>query len=183
MANMTNVGVPQAANRAFVALAVEAGIEQTIQSLVVLAADLRSLLELLKDALANDNPELAEALNTGTLMAILDYMRRKGDAPVLMVKDLPTVIDADGPASVVAAWDGGVTGQVNITFAESGDGHTSYEVYLDGVYQKTGSNEASAGFINDSLADVPAGAHTVRVLFVTNAGKLTRFGPVADLAA
>ncbi|HID72545.1 TPA: hypothetical protein EYP38_01270, partial [Candidatus Micrarchaeota archaeon] len=77
MVNLTNVNVPSVANRAFVPLAIEAGIETVIASLVPLAKDKRTLLAELVGALAQTNPALAAALNMDTLDAILRFMASK----------------------------------------------------------------------------------------------------------
>ena len=180
MTDINNLSMPSVANRAFVPLAVEAGIETVIASLVPLATDMKSLLIALKSALATTNSALADALTLQTLGAILDYMEEKGDSPVVMAKDLPELLDEDGPASVSAARDGSVTTQINVTFSAPPDGY-SYEIYLDGVLAKAGSNEASGGFVNDIVSDVEAGTHTIRVLFVDADGKQTRFGPVVTV--
>ena len=74
MADIVNIGTPQVANRAFLPLAIEAGIEVVIQSIVTLAMDKKTLLIELVDALSISNPELAAALNMDTLDAILKYM-------------------------------------------------------------------------------------------------------------
>ncbi len=187
MADLKNLGVPSVANRAFVPLAIEAGIEATIASLVQFATDLKTLLEALKDALAESNPTLADGLTLYTLGAILEYMAAKGDAPVMMTKDLPELADEDGPGSVVAARDETDNKQVNITFgappewAADPTQKYTYEVYLDGVLAKHGKNAAVGGYVNDFITDVAAGPHTIRVLFVRPDGKQTRFGPVATV--
>lgn len=181
MVDIRNIGVAQVANRAFVALAVEAGIEATIQSLITLADDKRSLLINLKEALDVDNPALANALNMGTLDAVLDYMALDADAAVLPVDQLPLLIDEDGPASVSAARDGGVSTQVNITYTEPPAGYTA-EIYLDGVFAKHSTASASAGFVNDNIQGVAAGERVIRVLYRDGEGNLTRFGPVATIS-
>jgi hypothetical protein len=189
-----NIGTATVASRGFLPLAVEAGICTTIKSLISgLAVDARSLLLSLKGALAGSNAPLAAALNLDNLSGIIAYMQRAGEgimpASGLPVCNLPVLLDEDGPASVAAARDGGTATQVNITIPESASGYTEYEIYLDGVYVKTGSVAASGGWINDNIQGVASDGedHTVRVLFVdtdaeTGEERQTRFGPVAAFA-
>lgn len=181
MANLTNVGVPTVANKAFVPLAVEAGIVDVIASIVTLAMDKRTLLERLVDALEETNPPLAAALNLDTLDAILAYMAKIQKSPVALTSDLPEMLNANGPASVTAARDAGVPGQVNVTFSAQPEGWL-YAIYLDGVMAKVGSLAGTSGFVNEAIQDVPEGAHTIRVLFVTPELAITRFGPIAEIA-
>jgi hypothetical protein len=196
-----NIGTPTIASRGFVPLAVEAGTTTTIQSLIGgLAVDMRTLLIDLKAALAESNEPLAAALNMDNLAAIIAYMERAGagilPASVPPVTSLPVLLDEDGPASVTAARDSGDAAQINVTFSEppteeiddpDNPGSTisvpyAYEIYLDGVYQKAGSNAAANSFVNEALVGVEddGAAHTIRVLFVDSAGQQTRFGPVAS---
>lgn len=184
--NASNIGTPTIASRGFVPLAVEAGITQTIAALVSgLAVDARTLLLALKAALSDVNDPLAAALNMDNLAAIIAYMERAGlgviAASSLPVSRLPVLLDQDGPASVTAARDGSQPTQINVTFSAPPDGYT-YELYLDGVFQKAGNNTASNGWVNDAISDVPADAqpHTARVLFVDPNGDQTRFGPIAS---
>ena len=181
VANLTNVGVPTVANKAFVALAVEAGIVDVIASIVTLAMDKRTLLEQLVDALDETNPPLAAALNLDTLDAILAYMAKLPKAPVALTSELPEMVNENGPASVTAARDGSVPGQVNVTFSDRPAGYR-YAIYLDGVLQKVANLAGSGGFVNEAIQNVAAGPHTVRVLFVTDEMAITRFGPIAEIA-
>lgn len=183
MANLQDVGTTTIVNRGFVALAVEAGIVTVIQSLVTLGMSQRALLEALVDALETTNPELAAALNLDTLQAILRYMAQAGAAPVVRAVDLPDMLDADGPASVSAARDGGAPTQVNITFSAYPEGYT-YEIYRDGVFAKAGEIAASDGWVFEALqgVTVDGAQHTIRVLFVSAEGAITRFGPVATFS-
>jgi hypothetical protein len=185
-----NIGQATIVSRGFLPLAVEAGIEETIASLVgSTGIGLRELLLAIKAELGEGqdppNRPLAEALNLDNLSAILGYVARSGGAVLpasqLVQTNLPTLLDEDGPASLDAARDGEVTGQINLSFPESPSGYTDYEVYLDGVYWKTGSEAAVDGWVNDSIADVPDGAHTARVLYLDEDGAQTRFGPVAEV--
>lgn len=186
-----NVGTPTVINRAFVALAVEAGIETVIKSLIGMwGMDLRSLLLKVKEALSDSNAPLASALNADNLAAILDYMSRAEGGIVPMVNTLPLALpmleNVAGPASVSAAFDGGVTEQVNVSIPEAGDPATwtQYEIYVDGVFWKTGTNSPSAGWINDSVQGVPTTAQTIRVLFARSEDGQryqTQFGPIATL--
>ena len=181
--DMVNLGTPQVANRAFVALAIEAGIETTIRSLVLLAMDKISLLMALKEALIVNNEPLATALNLQTLDAILDYMALKSDPPVVNVSALPTLLDDDGPASTAAARDGGINTQINVTYSEPPSEHTA-EIYLDGVFFKHSTATPVDGFVNDFVSGVAAGAHTIRVLYRrTLDGAITRFGSVMNIAS
>jgi len=188
MVDLVNLGTPQVANRAFVlgypcgmALAVEAGIENTIQSLVGLALDKISLLAALKEALQTDNPALANALNLQTLDAILAYISTKSDPAILNANELPPLLDQAGPASVTAARDGGVSSQINITYAEPPAGYSA-EIYLDGVFIKHSTATAISGFVNDFISGVAAGSHTIRVLYRDENGAITRFGQMVEVA-
>lgn len=182
MVDIRNVGTPQVANRAFVALAIEAGIETVIRSLVTLADDKINLLINLKRTLAGSNEPLAEALNMQTLDAILDYMALDGDAAVVPADRLPTLVDQAGPASVSAARDGGAATQVNVTYTQPPQDWTA-EIYLDGVFVKHSTAEASGGFVNDAIQGVDIGTHTVRVLYRSPDGEISRFGAVQAIAA
>lgn len=173
--------MPTVANKAFVPLAVEAGIVDVIASIVTLAMDKRTLLERLVDALEETNPPLAAALNLDTLDAILAYMAKLPKAPVALTSELPEMVNENGPASVTAARDGGAPGQVNVTFSDRPAGYR-YAIYLDGVLQKVGNLDGSNGFVNEAIQDVPEGPHTIRVLFVTPDLAITRFGPIAEIA-
>jgi len=180
MVNLTNVAVPSVANQAFVPLAVEAGIEAVIASLVPLAKDKRTLLVELVGALENTNPALAAALNMDTLDAILRFMASKAKAPVVLTRDLPETVHEAGPASVSAARDGGDPTQVNVTFSEPPAGY-KYAIYVDAVLSKVGSLAADSGWVNEAVTGVPddGQAHTVRVLFITPENHITLFGPIA----
>lgn len=184
MANVTNIGTPSIANKAFVPLAIEAGIETVITSLIPLAMDKRSLLIALVGALESSNPALAAALNMDTLDAIIKFMAQRPKTPIALASDLPDTVTDSGPASVAAARDGGTLTQVNVTFSESANGHTKYGIYLDGIFQKVGNLAAAGGYINDAIQDVPADdqEHTIRVLYVTDDLAITLFGPVATFS-
>lgn len=171
----------QVANRAFVPLAIEAGIEVVIASLVPLAKDKLTLLGQMKVALQDTNPALAAALGIETLTAILDYMAVKA-ATVVPADQLPVLLDQDGPSVVNAGRDGGTPTQINIGFTTPPVGFQA-EIYLDGVYQKTSTQPDSGGNTFDILNDVAAGAHTVRVLYKrTSDGAITRFGPLSSFS-
>lgn len=177
--NINNLGQPTVQARAFVLLAIEAGIAETIKSLVPLATTKLELVVALKNALEGSNLPLALALNVDNLDAILDYMALTGTSPV--VNKPPTFLDEAGPASVSAARDGGVSTQVNITFSAPQAGYTA-EIYLDGVYMKDSTATPVEGWVNDSLSGVAAGSHTIRVLYRNDKGALTAFGPVAVIS-
>ena len=178
MADLVNVGVPQVMNRAFVALAVESGIESVLKSLLGLAMDQRQLLERVIDALEETNPTLAAAMNMDSLMAVIEYMQSQETAAVATKDHLPTLLNESGPASVSAARDGGVNTQVNITFSAPPEGYKA-ELYLDGIFQKVVQENPSAGFVNTLIANVSPGSHTIRVLFRNGDGDITKFGPIA----
>lgn len=177
--NIDYIGVPQVANRAFVQLAIEAGIEVTINSLVGLAVDKITLLVQLKEALMVNNAPLSNALNTQTLDAILDYMSKKQGA-IANANELPNALVENGPASVSAGRDGGLATQVNITFSEPPAEYVP-EIYLDGIYQKDSTQQPAGGFVNDAIQNVQPGPHVIRVLFRNPEGGLTHFGPVANI--
>lgn len=175
------LGKTKYVNRAFVQLAVEAGIVPVIQSLVGLALDADDLLFQLKRALEADNLELAKALTPDTLRKLLEYAGIIGQVPpVLLPLQLPPAADQDGPASVFAGRDGGTPTQINITFSGQPANYL-YEIYLDGLFQKRNNLAPSGGFTNDILSGVVDDnlQHTIRVLYVTPAGALTRFGSIA----
>ena len=183
MPNIDNIGTPCVCNRAFVALAIEAGIEDTITSLIPLAMDKRSLLKAVVEALWEENRPLAEALNIDTLDAILAYIMSQARTPIVFAADLPTQLNRDGPASVSAARDGGTPAQVNVTFSDDASASplTRYAIYLDGIFARTATYTHGSGWVNDSIPDVVEDAqpHTIRVLFVDDDLAITRFGPVA----
>ncbi len=183
MANLTNIGVPTVANKAFVPLAVEAGIVDVIASIVTLAMDKRTLLERLVEALEETNPPLAAALNLDTLDAVLRYMATLPKAPVALTSELPEMLNENGPASVTAARDGGSPTQVNITFSDRPEGY-KYGIYLDGVFQKVGNLAGVGGFVNEAIQDVAEDGqqHTIRVLFVNPDLAITRFGAIAEFS-
>jgi hypothetical protein len=183
MADLVNVGVPQVANRGFVALALEAGIETTIRSLVILAMDKITLLGALKDALQVENAPLADALNLQTLDAILTALAvlHGPNAAIVEANQLPELVSQAGPASVSAARDGGAPTQVNVTYTEPPATFTA-EIYLDGVFVKHSTAVPGGGFVNDFIANVPPGAHVVRVLYRGAEGQITRFGPLVNLS-
>ncbi len=182
MVNVTNIGIPQVANRAFLPLAIEAGIESVIQSIVTLAMDKKTLLIRLVEALEDSNPELAAALNIDTLDAILAYMMSQAKTPVVFAGNLPMMLNEDGPASVTAARDGGDPTQVNVTFSDRPAGY-KYAIYLDGIFQHVGNLAATDGFVNEAIMGItPDGnPHTIRVLFVSPELATTRFGPIATI--
>lgn len=171
---------PSIASKAFVPLAIEAGLPNLIKSKLPLALSDIGLLKALKADLVSTNFPLAEALTVETLNAVLDYMQTI-DNTVVKATELPEVLNQDGPASVSAARDGGVTTQINITFTAQPSGF-DYEIYMDSLFQKKGSNAPSAGFTSDTLSGVAAGSHTIRVLYVRQSDDaLTRFGPIANI--
>lgn len=177
MTNMDNLGVPQVANRAFVALAIEAGIEVTIKSLVGLARDKVSLLLGLKEALEENNPALAGALNVQTLDAIMEYLSVLPNAGVVDADKLPKLLNENGPAEVYGGRDNNDSSQVNFSYTAPPEGYTA-EAYLDGVFVKHSTLAPSAGYVYDILANVVAGAHTLRVLYRNPDGDITRFSTV-----
>lgn len=183
MPNIDHIGTPSVCNRAFVALAIEAGIEDTITSLIPLAMDKRSLLKAVVGALWEENRPLAQALNIDTLDAILAYIMSQARTPIVFARDLPVLLSRDGPASVSAARDGGTPTQVNVTFSDDASATplTRYAIYLDGVFARTTTYTHGSGWVNDSIPDVPEDArqHTIRVLFVDDDLAITRFGPIA----
>lgn len=180
MANLTNIGTAQIANRGFVALAVEAGIVTVIESLVLLAVDKKTLLWQLSDALSISNPELAAALNTQTLDAIMAYMDELDTTGVVEALNLPVLMDEDGPVSVSAGWDGGspASEQINVTYWKPPTDYTA-EIYLDGVFAKHSTVAPSGDYCNDAITGVQVAISTVRVLYRDTDGNLTRFGPIA----
>jgi hypothetical protein len=183
MADLLNYGTPTVANKAFVPLAVEAGIVDVIASIVTLAMDKKTLLIRLVEALSDTNPELAAALNHDTLDAILRYMAKLPKAPVALTSELPEMVNESGPASVAAGRDGGTPTQVNVTFSDRPAGYR-YAIYLDGVLQKVANLDGAAGYVNEAVSDVAVDGqqHTIRVLFVTDELAITRFGPIATFS-
>lgn len=172
----------QVVNEAFVPLAIEAGIETVIKSLLTLATTKRELLVMVKAALAASNPRLANALGIQTLDAILRYMQKRA-AGIVLGEAIPELLDEDGPASVTVARDGAAPTQVNVTFSKPPNGYTA-RIYLDGVFQKLSAVTPTGQFMNDSLANVAAGARAVRVLYRRDSdGAQTRFGPIGKIAS
>jgi hypothetical protein len=179
-AEITNLGARMVANVAFVPLAVQAGIVATIKSLVGLAKDEISLVILLKQSLWDDNQPLAEAINTGTLGAILKYMALIGESVVFDV-DLPDMLDMDGPASVSAGRDGGLATQVNVGFSTPPEGFEC-QIFLDGVYVKT-STQTGSPTVWDAIQGVLAGGHNLRFIYRrVEDGAMSRFSAIVNIA-
>lgn len=177
MTNIDNLGVPQVANRAFVALAIEAGIEVTIKSLVGLARDKVSLLLGLKEALEENNPALAGALNLQTLDAIMEYLSALPDAAVVDADKLPKLLNENGPSEVYGGRDDKDSSQINFSYTAPPEGYTA-EVYLDGVFVKHSTLAPSAGYVYDILQKVDEGEHLLRVLYRAPKGNITNFSKV-----
>lgn len=175
--NIDNIGVPQVANPAIVALAVDAGIVPLIESLVPLAVDRVTLLIQIKEALGGGanppNPELAAALNTQVLDAILGYMASLPGARVVPVDRVRTLLDQDGPASVSAARDVGQ--QVNVSFPEPSGSFTGFEIYVN-ERRWAETHSTAAGWVSAVIQNVPAGPQTIRVCYVNADGQMSRFG-------
>lgn len=179
-AEITNLGARMVANVAFVPLAVQAGIIPTIKSLVGLAKDEISLVILLKQSLWDDNQPLAQAINTGTLGAILKYMALVGESVVFDV-DLPDMLDMDGPASVSAGRDNGEPTQVNVGFSTPPEGFEC-QIFLDGVYVKT-STQTGSPTVWDTIQGVADGAHNVRFIYRrVSDGAMSRFSSIINIA-
>ena len=182
MANLTNIGMAQIANRGFVALAVEAGIVGVIESLVLLAVDKKTLLGQLSDTLSSSNPELADALNTQTLDAIMAYMDTLDTSGVVEAQNLPVLMDEDGPVSVTANWNGGSPSseQIDVTYWKPPVDYTA-EIYLDGVFAKHSTVEPAGDYCFDAISGIQVAITNVRVLYRDGEGNLTRFGPIANV--
>ena len=134
VANLTNVGVPTVANKAFVALAVEAGIVDVIASIVTLAMDKRTLLEQLVDALDETNPPLAAALNLDTLDAILAYMAKLPKAPVALTSGRSYTGGVFDAADVTFTAVSGASVEAVVIYIDTGNPATSPLVcYIDGI--------------------------------------------------
>lgn len=175
-----DLGMPMVANIAFVQLAVEAGIVATLRSLVGMATSLPQLVVMLHDELIGSNAPLAEAMNYDTVNALLTYMAQAGES-VVLARDLPVALNEDGPASVSGGRDGNEATQINIGFSTPPVGYKAV-VFLDGVFLKA-STETGDPTVFDIIANVPAGYHTVRVLYRRDEdGALTRFGPLVEIA-
>ncbi len=191
MANLQDPYEQTVIDRGFVAHAVDAGIVTTIQSLISgQGISKLSLLSNLKDALMNDNEALANSLALDNLQLILDYMGRIGVAPVVIPADAPELIDEDGPAGTWAS-DAG-SNQINVTFSEPTTAQTdpggvfetyTYEIYANGVFQKSGSIAPVSGNINDSFVLVGGDTVNVRVAFVDGStpAQMSRLGPTATV--
>lgn len=179
MVDVNNIDVPSVANVGFVALAVEAGIVTTIKSLAGLAVDERTLVIALKTALWDVNRPLAEAINVWSLRAILNYMALAGES-VVMADRLPATLNMAGPASVSAGRDGQNPTQINLGFSTPPEGFKG-AIFLDGV-QVDISNETGDPIVWDIIPNVPAGYHTVRVLYRRESdGAMSRFGQLVTI--
>jgi hypothetical protein len=188
--NLTGYGQPMVVNKAFVPLAIEAGIETTITSLIRYALTEKQLVIAVKEALLREDPQtgqpynaaLAEAWNQGTQRAVLTFLAKKNATPFALASALPVTVPESGPAMVSAARDQAVVTQVNVSFSQPPEGYR-YAIYYDGLLVKVGNETPSSGWVNESLADIPDDdlSHTIRVLFVTPDLALTLFGPVATL--
>ena len=183
MTKLDNLSRPSVINTAFVPLAIEAGIEATIRSLVPLATDDKTLLIALKDALEGSNPELAAALRPDTLVLLLRYIANQNDGSVAIFEDVPETLDQDGPAATFASRNGDT---ISVTWTEPPTDFNSL-ILLDGVVvryseeQDNGDGTADDSFVFAGLSN---DAHTIRVLYKRiEDGAITRLGPVANIAA
>lgn len=180
--NINNIGEPQYANVVFVPLALAAGIENLIKSLVPLAIDRRQLLILLVEALQDINPPLAAALNTQTLEAIMAVIAADPDAVVVPVDKLPATVNEDGPASVSAARDASVTSQVNISFPAPPQGGGYVIAVNEQPLKRVEVYTGGGDWVNEAIQGVPEAAEVhVRVLYLTADGAMTNFGPLAKV--
>lgn len=167
------------ANEVFVPLAYEAGLHTVIASLLPLALPSSDLLLQLKQALVVTNFPLAAALTNETLAAFMDYMQTLGYT-VFPATELPVTLNEPGATITSVGRDGGANTQVNFGITAHPT-YTRYRVYLDGVRFKEVNGAANAGTIFDAISPVPLGVHTLRVLFVNNAGAQTRFGSIGQI--
>jgi hypothetical protein len=188
--NLTGYGQPMVVNKAFVPLAIEAGIEATLTSLIRYGMTEKELVIAVKTELMQPDPatgepynaELAAAWNQATQKAVLNFLQLKHKTPFVTADSLPVTVPEAGPAMVSAARDQTVVTQVNVSFSQPPEGY-QYAIYFDGILAKVGNEAPDSGWVNEALADIADDSlsHTIRVLFVTPDLALTLFGPVATL--
>ena len=85
--NLTGYGQPMVVNKAFVPLAIEAGIEATLTSLIRYGMTEKELVIAVKTELMQPDPatgepynaELAAAWNQATQKAVLNFLRLKNN--------------------------------------------------------------------------------------------------------
>lgn len=172
---------PTYANEAFIPLAYEAGLHVVIASLATLALPQSELLLELKAALVDTNLPLAAALTAETLAAFMDYMLLLG-LTVVPATELPATLDENGATITGAGRDSGDPTQLNYGITAHPT-YTHYRVYLDGVRIQDVTGASNTGTIFNIYSPFPSGEHTLRVLFVNNAGAQTRFGNVWTIPA
>lgn len=168
-------------NRAVLLLALEAGIAQTIVSVIGLGADSSTLLARVKGALRDDNPALVESLTPNVFDALIRHLQESGQLDAIVPDNqLPGLLDEDGPEGVFVSWQVETPETIFITWSAPPAGYLS-EIYVDGVFMKRSTQEGS-GTVDDSVVvpGLSAGEHTVRVCYFDPvAGAVTRFGVLA----
>lgn len=181
MAEITNIGTPSIVNPGIIPLAIEAGIETTIRSLIGLGKDRRTLLIELKEALWESNQALSVALDSAVLDGILNYLADTGRPVALRSQDLPKMVNQDGPAGT---WVSYADGTLSVTWTTPPTGWTS-DIYVDGVLVKHSDvTDDVDGNADDTVTglSLSAGDHTVRVLYRRSEdGAMSRFGVVATV--
>lgn len=134
--------------------------------------------------------QVYSAINMDVLDRVLETISDNPLSPVMLASRLPGITLTPGPAEVFAGRDPNDPSIVRVTFTEpptvqlpDGSFYTwEYELYIGLKFIKRGSVEGSdEGYVHEQIAPVPETGQQmfVRVLYVTQDGELTPFGPPA----
>lgn len=170
---------PQIGGRGFLPLAISLGVIDIIKELIPLALDDVDLAYKLHERIPDP---YKDAIGLDFVNRLIEYIQRTEEtSPVMWVKDLPTLLDESGPASITATRDTVQRRKVIVSFNDPPEGY-GYEVYLDSVYQQSLFVESTSGITKIAIGPVElnTGDHTVRVLYTTPEGAQTLFGPSAQ---
>lgn len=166
----------------FVPLAVEAGIDYTIKTVVNGSPmELVDLVIALRSALWDVNRPLAEGINQASLTAILDYYAQTGEVVAIATNRLPSMIDQDGPGE--SFWVGYTNPILTCTWAEPPEGWDSL-IAVDNIPLKLSKARSEGdGTSDDSLSiALGTGTHTVRVCYRRQIdGALSRLSVIREI--
>lgn len=130
------------------------------------------------------------AINMDVLDKVLDAISEDPLSPLLKAENLPGTSLHPGPEEVQAARDANDPDIVHVVFTEPPTVQLpdesfytwEYELYIGLKFIKRGNVEGSAeGYVHEQIAPVPETGQQMfaRVLYVTQDGELTLFGPPA----
>lgn len=166
----------------FVAQAIDAGLDDTIRSLVGLGMTERDLLVAVKTALVGVNDALVNALTSETLRAVLRYMADTSYSFTLG-RDLPDLLDADGPSAIWVAHSITPVEHLTITTPAEEEAtralYKGYHLLIDGQIYSSGALPANpANDIQVAVSLFP-GNYQARICYVLSAADLsmTRLSP------